>query len=43
MVLEAIMNIKELPAKPKEQKILRVAAYTRVSAEMEMKLHSLTA
>ena len=37
------MNIKELPAKPKEQKILRVAAYTRVSAEMEMKLHSLTA
>ena len=34
-------NVKELPAKPKEQKKLRVAAYTRVSAEMEIKLHSL--
>ena len=37
------MNIKELPAKPKEQNKLRVAAYARVSAEMEMKLHSLEA
>ena len=37
------MNVKELPAKPKEQKKLRVAAYARVSAEMEMKLHSLEA
>lgn len=35
------MRIKELPAKPKEQKKLRVAAYARVSAEMEWKLHSL--
>lgn len=35
------MNIVELPARPKEQKKLRVAAYTRVSAEMEWKLHSL--
>lgn len=37
------MKITEIPAKPKEQDILRVAAYTRVSAEMEMKLHSLQA
>ncbi len=35
------MNVKELPAKPKEQKAIRVAAYARVSAEMEWKLHSL--
>ena len=37
------MNIVEIPAKPKEEKKLRIAAYTRVSAEMEMKLHSLKA
>lgn len=35
------MNVIELPARPKEQKKLRVAAYARVSAEMELKLHSL--
>lgn len=41
MVSGDTMNVKELPAKPKEQKKLRVAAYTRVSVEMEWKLHSL--
>ncbi len=35
------MNVIELPARPKEQNKLRVAAYARVSAEMELKLHSL--
>lgn len=37
------MKIKEIPAKEKEQKILRVAAYARVSSDKDAAFHSLEA
>ena len=37
------MKITEIPAKPKEQKIVRVAAYARVSADKDAAFHSLEA
>lgn len=37
------MNIKEIPAKPKEKKLIRVAAYARVSADKDAAFHSLEA
>ena len=37
------MKITELPAKPKEQKITRVAAYARVSSDKDAAFHSLEA
>lgn len=37
------MNITEIPAKPKERKIVRVAAYARVSADKDAAFHSLEA
>ena len=37
------MNIREIPAKPKEKKTIRVAAYARVSSDKDAAFHSLTA
>lgn len=37
------MKITEIPAKPREQKIVRVAAYARVSADKDAAFHSLEA
>ena len=37
------MRIEEIPAKPKEQKIIRVAAYARVSSDKDAAFHSLEA
>lgn len=37
------MLIEEIPAKPKEQKIIRVAAYARVSSDKDAAFHSLEA
>lgn len=37
------MKITELPAKPKEQQITRVAAYARVSSDKDAAFHSLEA
>lgn len=37
------MKITEIPAKPKEQKITRVAAYARVSSDKDAAFHSLEA
>ena len=37
------MNITEIPAKPKEQKLVRVAAYARVSSDKDAAFHSLEA
>ena len=37
------MKITEIPAKPKKQKIVRVAAYARVSADKDAAFHSLEA
>lgn len=37
------MRITEIPAKPKEDKIIRVAAYARVSTDKEAAFHSLEA
>lgn len=37
------MRITEIPAKPKEQKITRVAAYARVSSDKDAAFHSLEA
>ena len=37
------MNVIEIPAKPKEEKIIRVAAYARVSADKDAAFHSLEA
>ena len=37
------MNIIEIPAKPKEEKIIRVAAYARVSVDKDAAFHSLEA
>lgn len=37
------MKITEIPAKPKEQKIIRVAAYARVSSDKDAAFHSLEA
>ena len=37
------MNIVEIPAKPKEEKLVRVAAYARVSADKDAAFHSLEA
>lgn len=38
-----MLIIEEIPAKPKEQKILRVAAYARVSSDKDAAFHSLEA
>lgn len=37
------MHIEEIPAKPKEQKTIRVAAYARVSSDKDAAFHSLEA
>ncbi len=37
------MKITELPAKPKERQITRVAAYARVSSDKDAAFHSLEA
>ena len=37
------MNVIEIPAKPKEEKTIRVAAYARVSADKDAAFHSLEA
>ena len=37
------MQITKIPAKPKEYKTLRVAAYARVSADKDAAFHSLEA
>ena len=37
------MNVIEIPAKPKEKEIIRVAAYARVSADKDAAFHSLNA
>lgn len=37
------MRIEEIPAKPKEQTIIRVAAYARVSSDKDAAFHSLEA
>lgn len=37
------MRIEEIPAKPKEPKIIRVAAYARVSSDKDAAFHSLEA
>ena len=37
------MRIEEIPTKPKEQKIIRVAAYARVSSDKDAAFHSLEA
>ena len=37
------MKITEIPARPKEQKTIRVAAYARVSADKDAAFHSLEA
>ena len=37
------MRIEEIPAKPKEQKTIRVAAYARVSSDKDAAFHSLEA
>ena len=37
------MKITEIPAKPKEQKQIRVAAYARVSSDKDAAFHSLEA
>ena len=38
-----MLQIEEIPAKPKEQKTIRVAAYARVSSEKDAAFHSLEA
>lgn len=38
-----MLYIEEIPAKPKEQKIIRVAAYARVSSDKDAAFHSLEA
>lgn len=37
------MKVTEIPAKPKEDKVIRVAAYARVSADKDAAFHSLEA
>ena len=37
------MHIEEIPARPKEQKTVRVAAYARVSSDKDAAFHSLEA
>ena len=37
------MHIEEIPAKPKEHKIIRVVAYARVSTDKDAAFHSLEA
>ena len=37
------MKITKIPAKPKEQKRIRVAAYARVSSDKDAAFHSLEA
>lgn len=38
-----MLHIEEIPAKPKEQKTIRVAAYARVSSDKDAAFHSLEA
>ena len=38
-----MLQIEEIPAKPKEQKTIRVAAYARVSSDKDAAFHSLEA
>ena len=38
-----MLHIEEIPAKPKEQKAIRVAAYARVSSDKDAAFHSLEA
>ena len=38
-----MLQIEEIPAKPKEKKLIRVAAYARVSSEKDAAFHSLEA
>ena len=44
MLTEVIfMKITEIPAKPQEEKTIRVAAYARVSSDKDAAFHSLEA
>lgn len=38
-----MLLIEEIPARPKEEKVIRVAAYARVSSDKDAAFHSLEA